>query len=241
MLIRTRAHMNTFPLAFVTHDGDTQMGGKPCTSSRNQYVLGVFNGFAAPLVYTPGDNEWRDCTDPLGQLDALRKTFFSTGRSLGQTTIPLTRQSSPYVENARWSKGNVIFATLNVPGPKSNGPTSSETSARHNANVAWLNAAFDEAEAARSPAVMIVWQDDPFDGSSDSGLVSTLRNRTAAFGKPVVLVHGDTHKFKIDHPWSSIPNFTRVETYAGTQSNKWIRATVDPSKASVFTFTTMTS
>ena len=88
---------------------------------------------------------------------------------------------------------------------------------------------------------MIIWQDNPFDGSSDASLVSTLKSRTAAFGRPVVLVHGDTHKYKIDHPWSTLPNFTRVETYAGTQSNKWVRATIDPSSAKVFSFTTMTS
>jgi hypothetical protein len=241
ILLRVRAQMATLPLAFVTHDGDTNMGGKFCTDSRDAYIYGVFNGFASPLIYTPGDNEWRDCPDPLARLAALRNRFFSAGRSLGQTTIPLTRQSSPYVENARWTKGNVVFATLNVPGPKSNSPSASETAARHDANVAWLNAAFDQAEANRSPGVMIIWQDDPFDGSSDASLVSTLRSRTTAFGRPVVLVHGDTHKFKIDHPWSSVPNFTRAETYAGTQSNKWIRATVDPSKAAVFSFTTMTS
>jgi len=241
ILLKVRAQMATLPLAFVTHDGDTNMGGKYCNDSRDAYVYGVFNGFASPFIYTPGDNEWRDCPDPLARLPALRSRFFSTSRSLGQTTIPLTRQSSPYVENARWTKGNVVFATLNVPGPSGKSPSASETAARHDANVAWLNAAFDQAEAARSPGVMIIWQDDPFDGSSDSSLVSTLKSRTAAFGRPVVLVHGDTHKYKLDHPWSTVPNFTRLETYAGTQSNKWVRATVDPSSKEVFSFTTMTS
>ena len=154
-LLKVRAQMATFPLAFVTHDGDTKYGPTPCTASREQYTYDVFNGFAAPFIYTPGDNEWRDCSDPLGQLAYLRSLFFSTDRSLGKTTIPLTRQSPTYVENARWTKGNVVFATLNVPGPNGKSPSASETAARHAANVAWLNAAFDQAEAAHSPAVMI--------------------------------------------------------------------------------------
>ena len=87
---------------------------------------------------------------------------------------------------------------------------------------------------------MIIWQDDPFDGSADSSLVSTLKSRTVAFGKPVVLVHGDTHTFRIDHPWSTVSNFTRVETYGTSGTNHWIKATVDPSKPGVFSFTTMT-
>ena len=240
-LLKVRAQMATFPLAFVTHDGDTKMGGTACTASRFQYVYGVFNGFAAPFVFTPGDNDWRDCpTDPLGQLAYLRSLFFSTDRSLGKTTIPLTRQSPTYVENARWTKGNVVFATLNVPGPSGKSPSAGETSARHAANLAWLNAAFDQAQAAHSPAVMIIWQDDPFDGSSDTTLVAALRSRAAAFGKPVVLVHGDTHTFQITHPWPTVPNFTRVETYGTSGTNHWVRATVDPSKPGVFSFTTMT-
>jgi hypothetical protein len=241
LLLKVRDQMATVPLAFVVHDGDTQLSGSACTTTRDKYIYDVFNGFSSPLIYTPGDNEWRDCSGPLSRLTTLRSRFFSTGRSLGQATIPLTRQAAPYVENARWTKGNVMFATLNEPGPSGKSPSSSETTARRKANVAWLNAAFDEAEAAHSPAVMIIWQDNPFDGSSDASLYSTLKSRTAAFGRPVVLVHGDTHKFRIDQPWSGLPNFTRVETFAGTQTHKWVRATIDPAKPSVFSFTTMTS
>jgi len=241
LLLGVRAQMATFPLAFVTHDGDTQQGGTACTATRDQYVYDTFNGFAAPFVYTPGDNEWRDCpTDPIGRLATLRAKFFSTDQSLGMVTIPLTRQSPTYVENARWTKGNVVFATLNVPGPSGKSPNAAETAARHTANVSWLNAAFDQAEAAHSPAVMIVWQDDPFDGSSDTSLVATLKSRATAFGKPVVIVHGDTHTFRITKPWPTVPNFTRVETYGTSGTNHWIRATVDPTKPGVFSFTTMT-
>jgi hypothetical protein len=135
----------------------------------------------------------------------------------------------------------VVFATLNVPGPSGQSPSASETSARHNANVAWLNAAFDQAKAANSAAVMIIWQDDAFNGSSDASLVSTLKSRTVAFGKPVVLVHGDTHSQRVDHPWSDVPNFTRVETYAESGSRKWVRATVNPSSPSVFSFSSVTA
>src|SRR3954452_12411410 len=107
-----------------------------------------------PFVYTPGDNEWADCKSALTRLNSLRKIFFSTDASLGTTKIPLTRQKPTYVENARWTKGGVVFATLNVPGPASRGPSAGETAARHAANLAWLNAAFDQAEATDAPAVM---------------------------------------------------------------------------------------
>ena len=56
----------------------------------------------------------------------------------------------------------------------------------HDANVAWLNAAFDTAEAQQSWGVMIIWQDDPFDGNSDEELedvlISSYQTTTATDG-----------------------------------------------------------
>jgi hypothetical protein len=67
-----------------------------------------------------------------------------------------------------------------------------------------------------------------------------------AFGKPVVLVHGDSHFFRIDKPLSprrvrgkpvttALENFTRVETF-GTPYHHWVHVTVDPNDPNVFTF-----
>jgi len=72
-------------------------------------------------------------------------------------------------------------------------------------------------KATSAPAVMVIWQDDPFNGSSDASLVATLKSRTIKFGKPVVLVHGDSHKFT------------------------WVKATVDPDSPGVFSFISVTS
>jgi hypothetical protein len=61
-----------------------------------------------------------------------------------------------------------------------------------------------------------------------------------------VLVHGDTHYFRIDNPFvvrpprgtpgePAIGNFTRVETF-GTPNHHWLQAFVDPALPSVFAF-----
>ncbi|MDQ3947137.1 MAG: hypothetical protein M3357_18655 [Actinomycetota bacterium] len=236
---RARSHMNTYPLAFVVHDGDFKSGGSSCTDSKFRSARDTFNGFEAPFIFTPGDNEWKDCSDPIGRLKFLRSLFFSTSESLGQNRITLTRQSG-YPENARWVQGNVVFATLNLPGSDGRSSSSSETSARITADVAWLNAAFDQAEQRGSPGVMIAWQDNPF-RTGEPKTLATLKSRTRSFGKPVVLVHGDTHSFQIDRPWSDVENFTRVETYATTQSDRWVLATVNPSSPSVFSFSSKTA
>jgi hypothetical protein len=182
--------------------------------------------------------------------------------------MPVQRQDG-YPENARWTKEGVVFATINAPGPNDNVPDTAESNARRPANVAWLNAAFDEAEATNAPGVMVVWQANPWQynwNASWKYLTDVLRARTVAFGKPVVLVHGDTHIQRIDKGgkmnddgspdtvwndknWPPLANFTRVETFAGgppaggagpLQPEKWIRATVDPNSPQVFSFVTET-
>ena len=54
-----------------------------------------------------------------------------------------------------------------------------------------------------------------------------------------MLVHGDSHYFRIDKPLvrqgALIENFTRVETF-GPPDVHWVRATVDPGNPMVFVF-----
>jgi hypothetical protein len=64
--------------------------------------------------------------------------------------------------------------------------------------------------------------------------LAVLEEEIVAFGKPVVLVHGDTHTFRVDKPMTSsrtgerVENFTRVETFGSPDVN-WVRATVNTS------------
>jgi hypothetical protein len=227
-LLKVRASANASGLAFVVHDGDTQYGGTPCSDDRLRQVKAVFNGFTT-LVYTPGDNEWQDCPDPDGRLPAIRRIYFSIATSLGTHPIPQVRQPG-VPENARWDEGGVVFATLDVPGPYGGGPATG-------ADGAWLEATFDHAEAEKAAGVMIIWQDDPTDGSS-GGLVARLKRRAGEFRRPVVLVHGDTHHYRLDHPWKDTPNLTRLETHPGFTTD-WVKATVNPSSPSVFSFMTV--
>jgi ribosomal protein L24E len=269
--------MNNHSLAFVVHDGDVKDPGPACTDALFAKVKESFNRSTAPFVYTPGDNEWMDCAksgnpmDPVDRLNKLREMFFSTDQSRGVNTMPLTRQQG-YPENARWTKEGVVFATINAPGPSDDldYDNGAEAGPRRVANLNWLREAFEQARATNAPAVMIIWQADPWqpkfrrtwdyllDDSSNPG--PELKQLTKEFGKPVVLVHGDTHVFRIDQGgwsptpdgtdmvggWTDVPNFTRVETYAGgsfsvqypqMHPDMWLRVTVDPKSPQVFTFT----
>jgi hypothetical protein len=227
--LRVRDSANAANLSFVVHDGDIWLGGTYCNDERLRGVKAEFNGFRT-LIYTPGDNEWVDCPEgPAGRLEAIRRVFFSQPMSLGTQPIPQRRQAE-VPENARWEWGGVVFATLNVPGPRGGGPTVW-------ADIAWLDKTFDRAQEIQAPAVMVIWQDDPVDGSS-AALVARLRERAAAFGKPVMLVHGDTHQYKLDNPWRDTPNLTRLETFP-TFTPEWVKVIVDPASQAVFTVARM--
>jgi hypothetical protein len=74
--------------------------------------------------------------------------------------------------------------------------------------------------------------------------VNAIRDRAIAFGKPVVVAHGDSHYFRVDKPLVAptaggpsrrLENFTRAETF-GDADVHWVRVTVDPDSPGVFHF-----
>jgi hypothetical protein len=113
-------------VAFV---GDIHSGKSFCTIDYDTTIAGLWKGFADPLVYTPGDNEWSDCHktgegggkynattgaidyvangsyaggNPVDNLALVRSTFFSKpGRTLGSGTLRVTSQATAY--NRRYS------------------------------------------------------------------------------------------------------------------------------------------
>lgn len=245
-------------LAFIAHDGDIKSGSSACTDDVYEREFERFEASRNPLVYTPGDNEWTDChrppnpspeeADPLNRLALIRETFFSDDQSLGRKEIDLERQSEAYPENARWERGNVVFATLHVVGSNNNRPTAAkpatgndeEYQARNAANLEWLAETFDQAREKNSPGVMLViqaniFEEDTNDPSGFAEFKAALAKESTEFGKPVVLVHGDTHTFRIDKPIAEAPEFTRVETF-GSPNVHWIRATVNSREEEVFSF-----
>jgi hypothetical protein len=255
--------LNGEPLEFVVHDGDL-WGGTFCTDENYRARLALFNSSVHPLVYTPGDNEWTDChqrargeLDPLERLPRLRQIFFPDESSLGQRKMQLTRQSSvmpafsAYRENALWSFADVTFATVHIVGSNNNlGRTlenDQEHQARNAANLAWLRHVFGQARASSSRGVMIVQQANPFfERPRDrrvafNDVLDVLEEETVAFGKPVVLIHGDTHYFRIDKPLVSrasgrrIENFTRLETF-GQPDHHWVQVFIEPNDPNLFAF-----
>lgn len=258
--------INREDLAFVVHVGDIKSGGSVCSDELYAERKRLFQRSRHPFILVPGDNDWTDCHrrstggyDPLERLERLRQVFYPDASSLGQRTLRLERQSDAaarfreYRENVRWTVGNVLFIGLNIPGSNNNfGRTpqaNAEHAARGEANAEWLREGFALAQAGGLVAVFVFIQANPdFDLSFlrrpniADGYTAFKRDLLAhalAFAGPVVLVHGDTHHFRVDQPLydpstlKRVEHFTRIESY-GSPLVDWIRVTIDPGNPNLF-------
>lgn len=240
------AAMNREPLAFAIHVGDFKNGWSPCSDALFAQRRDWFALLHHPLIYTPGDNEWTDCWRAFGSPDAvrspqdrlqqLRRLFFADGYSLGQRKIALARQGAVYPEHARWQHDGVVFTTLNVPGGDNNARMPHEAATRGKMLEAWIADTFRLARAQPNGAVVLAMQANPWTIGGNvrknyRALLDAIAHETQQFAGQVVLIHGDTHRHRIDQPLTdprsgqSLRNFTRIEVF-GSPTVNWVRVRV---------------
>jgi hypothetical protein len=248
--ISMMAELNREPLAFAVHVGDFKNGRSECSDALYLQRKEWFERSRHPFVYVPGDNEWTDCWrkragryDPLERLQKLRDVFFADAESLGQRRLALTRQSDhdaryPYPEHARWVHEDVLFVTLNVPGSDNNfAHDRAEFNARGAAVREWIAQSFRFARAQPLAGVVLMMQADPWAAVGArryafTPLFDALISETMNFSGEVMLIHGDTHRFRFDHPLLNpetrrpLANFTRIEVF-GSPSVNWVRVRVE--------------
>jgi hypothetical protein len=253
-------------LAFSIHVGD--IFWRPCSENRYERSLHWFNDLRRPLIYVPGDNEWADCWtrqegrfDPRDRLALLRRVLYPRpGFALGRDTFQLETQASDpafpeFVEHTRWSHEGIVFATLHVVGsdnftmpfPARTAADDEEARRRLMASLAWLQETFARAKAQSSTAVVVAFHADPsFEGTpADQAafrpLLDAFEDEAVAFGKPVLLIHGDSHRFITDHPLNAratgqpIASVTRLEV-PGSPDVGWVRVIVTPGMTPSFAF-----
>jgi hypothetical protein len=261
---RLLAEINRHAPAFTVHCGDTKWGSEPPTEELLGQVKAWFDSLEGPLMYSPGDNEWTDVIrenngrqDPLVWLARIRKLYFAEERSLGKKPLPLiTQRRDPvfakFVENARWSRDGVVFATVHVVGSNNNcqpeiAGALEEFRERDQANAAWIKAVFAEARATQAPAVAFFFQAEPFASLTrpavrESGFtlfLETMEREAKAFDKPVLLVHADEHRYRLERGMKFrrdgevLANVTRLGTF-GDRDVHAVLVTVDPAAPQVF-------
>jgi hypothetical protein len=240
-LIAMIAEMNHQRLAFSLHVGDFKDSRTECSDALFLQRREWFALSQHPFFFTPGDNEWVDCRrarwtprDPLERLAKLRELFFTRDSSLGQRPLPAERQGARgYPENLRWLVEDVVFATVNIPGPDNHRSAMPEESRRRtSAVIDWMREAFRIARSRRLPAVVLATQANLWTGNSGyAEILSTLAAEAQRFEGEVLVVHGDTHWFRFDKPLvhaasgRKIGNVSRLEVY-GSPFVNWVYVTV---------------
>jgi hypothetical protein len=227
--------------------------------------------------------------DPVANLDLVRSIFFANPQKAFGGAMDVTSQAikydtahptdSSYAENVWWEKSGALFVTLNIPGGSNNdsdpwygAPAMSPSQAQEVANrtaadLRWLDAAFKRATDNGDSAVVIMEQADMWDldGNTPSHIanykqfVDKIATLTAAFGKPVLLINGDSHVYRSDNPLKAgsscviepssgavatacsddayanqpngynVANFHRIVVHGSTTPLEWLKLSIDPS------------
>jgi hypothetical protein len=169
-----------------------------------------------------------------------------------------------------WEESQVVFVTLNLPGSNNDGlkwtapftdeaARQQEATERTAADIRWLERAFAQAEADGAKGILIGTQADMWDpaavvagGDGLSGyttFVQRLADLSIHFGKPVLLINGDSHVYEADHPLAdpngatglihgtqAVPNFTRITVQGSTNAKEWLKLSIDPRQTDLFSW-----
>lgn len=171
-------------LEFVAHVGDLKNGSQRCNWGYFSMIRDHFDEFTAPVVFTPGDNDWTDCHretngsyNPMERLKVVRDIFYDQRhRTLGQDKryIP-TQVDAGYPENSSFHHRGISYAMINVTGSgngtapwydwgykRVNDRQLNELQARTANNIKVLRESFDRATRENHPAVVILTHADMF-------------------------------------------------------------------------------
>ncbi len=151
-----------------------------------------------------------------------------------------------------------LVPLVTVPKPESaeeGASREAEWAARDAANLRWLDRTFEEAREEHAKGVVLLFQADMWNqGDRDSGVdfsaFSTFVARIAAlstkFGKPVLMIGGDSHNLRVDAgvPWFSLfgvtppANVTQVVVDRSIEDDiDWLKLKIDPKSPTLFSWT----
>jgi hypothetical protein len=206
---------------------------------------------------------------PTERLEKVRSLFFPTpGRTLGVNSMHVVTEANDpanftYVENTTWKKARVVFAMLNITGSNNDlapwgtplpadaanyQSQQDEVAARAQANGAWLEKAFATAKRTHAAGIVLMFQADMWDPADPTqltgfdGLVQQIGTLAQDFGKPVLLLEGDSHVFNVANPYSAsspfhslhastpvVDNVTRIVVEGSAAGRtEYLRLTIDP-------------
>lgn len=255
--------VNRAKVRFAINVGDLRSGDESCSDKDLDFRIKRLARIAHPMIVTPGDNDWTDCHRPamgrfdsLDRLTLLRAKLYPASGAFGQKNLRVARQSDArqyekYPENSRWSEAGIVFACLHVIGSNNNfgrnEANDAEFRERDAANREWLKQTFAEARKTGARGLVLVLHANmkfelPLTDSGRSGykaFLESLEDEMDTFARPILLIHGDHHTFRVDKPFlgrrtgARLVTLTRLELF-GAKDIHWVRVDVDSDSPELF-------
>ena len=193
-LKETIAALDDKPDAFMVVTG-IKGNAEPCSDKLYPQRRALVDDAKRPVIVLPAGSDWTECRNSAGRsnaierLNRMRELFYGEPSALGSGKLALTRLSmSPrfrsYAENAHWSVGKVLYATLNLPANNNHylleAGRNSEYEDRLVANRFWLNRLFAIARRDKLEAVVLFSEGDLKALSQPTGLRALLQRAVPA-------------------------------------------------------------
>ena len=192
---------------FVVHVGDIKTGKMPCDEAVYRKVFAMLAQSTAPVFIIPGDNEWNDCSDPAQAWEYWQRYFNRFDRRWSHQ-LPVFRQLERE-ENFSFVTGDVLFIGLNLVGGRVH--DDDEWRTRHKQNLEWTRRNL-EVFGDEVTSLVLFGHAKPNENHDDffDGFVEDAQ----AFGKPILYLHGDGHRWIHDRPFAA-ENILRVQVDQG--------------------------
>ncbi len=189
--------------AFIVHVGDIWRGAPQLPESHYRRMADLLGASRVPVCIVPGDNEWNDTRDPnrawtywKRHLLGLEERFAGMPRVFRQAGRP---------ENVAWVSSGVLMVGINLVGGRVH--DAEEWRMRHRQDAEWVKENLGRFGDSVRAAVVFA-QAAPSKRNTD--FTGRLARAAAAWGRPLLYLHGDGHVFKVWRPWM-VPNMTRVQ------------------------------
>lgn len=188
--------------AFLVHLGDITKGTDVLPESYYVRVANLLKKSKTPVFIVPGDNEWNDLDNPAQGWEYWTRHFMNFEKEF--PGAPQAEHEPEHPENFAFEISHVLVIGLNLVGGRVHDPE--EWARRHRDEANWVIALLKGHPDAE--ALVVCAQARPKEVHED--FFGPFCEAAAAFGGPVLYLHGDGHRYEVEEGWRK-SNITRVQ------------------------------
>ena len=184
--------------AFLVHVGDILIGS--CAEATYSQVASMMKSLAVPAYIVPGDNETIDCRSPRQGMDLFLQYFQNFEQNFCNPPATVHQKGRP--ENWAFIASGALFIGVNL---VYGGDSVVEPAA------AWVQQQLETRTTQVRVAVVLAH----FNPNFNTSFSVPFRRAAAAFGKPVLFMHGHGHAWSVRSPFPE-KNILRVQVDKGS-------------------------